>query len=225
MPSALIEHSIRRGLQISSDILYDPAMSTDLRQQLEKLFAEVSLIRARDLTPAGIPRWALTELVAEGTLYRWGRGLYGLTTRPVTEHHSLAQAAKRIPAGVICLLSALVFHGLTTQTPHQVWIALAPKARKPVEGYPPLKIVRFSDRALRAGVEKHTIEKVPLKVTSVAKTIADCFKYRHKIGTAIAVEALHDARKQGQLDLDELWRMATVCRVSRVILPYLETLP
>ena len=88
------------------------------------------------------------------------------------------------------------------QTPHQVWIALAPKACKPVEGYPPLKIVRFFDRALKAGLEEHPVEKVPLKVTSIAKTIADCFKYRHKIGTAIAIEALYDARKQGRLDLD-----------------------
>jgi predicted transcriptional regulator of viral defense system len=199
-------------------------MSTELRAQLEKLFAEVNLIRPRDLTPAGIPRWALSELVADGTLYRSGRGLYGLTARSVSEHHSLAQAAKRVPAGVICLLSALVFHRLTTQTPHQVWLALAPKARKPAVDYPPLRLVRFSGRALTDGVEQQTIEGVPVQVTSVAKTVADCFKYRHKIGTAIAVEALLDARKQGKLDLDELWRMATVCRVPRIILPYLETI-
>jgi predicted transcriptional regulator of viral defense system len=142
----------------------------------------------------------------------------------VTEHHTLVEAAKRVPSGIVCLLSALVFHGMTTQSPHEVWIAIDVKARKPKTDWPPIRIVRFSGRARTFGTEKHVIEGVEVFVTSRAKTVADCFKYRNKIGIDVAVEALREyLRKRGR-SIDDLQRAAEVCRVARVMKPYIESL-
>lgn len=142
----------------------------------------------------------------------------------VTEHHTLAEAAKRVPAGIVCLLSALAFHGMTTQSPHQVWLAIDVKARKPKADWPPIRIVRFSGRARTFGVEKHVIEGVEVLATSRAKTVADCFKYRNKIGIDVAIEALRDYLGKRGRSMDELLRAADVCRVARVIKPYIESL-
>lgn len=142
----------------------------------------------------------------------------------VTEHHTLAEAAKRVPAGIVCLLSALAFHGMTTQSPHEVWLAIDVKARKPKADWPPIRIVRFSGGARTFGVEKHVIEGVEVLATSRAKTVADCFKYRNKIGIDVAVEALREyLRKRGR-SIDDLQHAADVCRVARVIRPYIESL-
>lgn len=183
------------------------------------------VIRARDLEPHRIPRAYLTRLCEAGKLQRLGRGLYMLANGSITTNHSLAEAAKRVPHGVVCLLSALRFHGVTTQAPFEVWLAIDNKARAPAAKETPLRIVRFSGEALQAGVETHMIDGVPTQIYSLAKTIADCFKYRNKIGLDVAVEALRESWRARKCTMDELWRYATICRVANVMRPYLETLP
>jgi predicted transcriptional regulator of viral defense system len=141
-----------------------------------------------------------------------------------SEHHTLAEVTKRVPHGVICLLSALQFHELTTQVPHEVWLAIANKARKPSADWPPLRIVRFSERALLEDVERRVIENVPVTITSPARTVVDCFKYRSQVGLDVALEALRDYLQSRSRDMDTLWRAARLQRVTRVIQPYLEAL-
>ncbi len=142
----------------------------------------------------------------------------------ITEHHTLAEAAKRVPAGLVCLLSALSFHEMTTQSPHEVWLAIDVKARKPKADWPPMRIVRFSGRARTFGVERHLVEGVEVPVTSRAKTAADCFKYRNKIGIDVAIEALKDYLGKRGRSMEALERAAEVCRVGRIIRPYIEAL-
>ena len=183
----------------------------------------VGVLRARDLEAHGIPRVVLTRLHRKAQMKRVARGLYVLPEAELSEHHTLAEACKRVPHGVVCLLSALRLHGLTTQAPFEVWMAIGVKARKPNVTAPPLRIVRFSRRALTFGVEDRSVEGVAVRVTSPAKTVADCFKYRNKIGLEAAVEALKDYRRARQ-SLDELWKAAGVCRVASVLRPYLEAI-
>jgi predicted transcriptional regulator of viral defense system len=187
-----------------------------------ELARRAGVIRARDLTSQGIPRVYLKRLQEKGVLEQVGRGLYTLAGAPVTEHHTLAEAAKRVPHGVVCLLSALSFHKLTTQAHFEVWLAIDPSARKPRLDYPPLRIVRMTGEAREAGVEKHNIEGVPVRITSAAKTVVDCFKFRNKLGLDVALEALRDYRRDRHRNLDDLWRFAKVCRVANVMRPYLE---
>ena len=137
-------------------------------------------------------------------------------------HHALALATRQVPHGIIALLSALQFHGLTTQLPSEVWFAIHRNARRPRIDYPPLRIVRFSGANLTYGIEEHSVEGITLRITDQAKTVADCFKYRNKIGLEVALEALRDFIRQGG-SLDALWKAAAVCRVARVIRPYLES--
>jgi predicted transcriptional regulator of viral defense system len=184
----------------------------------------MAVFRPRDVAAAGLSRTALGRLVAAGTIDRVGRGLYTPANAKVTQHHTLVEAAKRVPAGVICLLSALMFHGLTTQNPYEVWIAIGVKARKPVADWPPLRIVRFSGEALTYGVEPHEIEGVEVRLTSREKTVADCFKYRNKIGLDVALEALREFLRAKRRSVDDLVRAAEVCRVAKVMRPYLEGL-
>jgi predicted transcriptional regulator of viral defense system len=181
-------------------------------------------LRARDLAALGIPRAYLTRLVERGQLERTARGLYRLAEADVSEHYTLAQVAKRVPEAVICLLSALRFHDLGTQAPAEVWIAIDPKARRPAIADLPIRVVRFSGRALEAGTAVHTIEGVGVRVTTPAKTIADCFKYRHKLGLDVALESLRDGWRQRRFSLDELWEMARICRVANVMRPYIESI-
>ena len=141
----------------------------------------------------------------------------------VTERRSYAEVAKRVPEAVICLLSALVFHEITTQSPPAVWIALRKGARKPVLPSPSLRIVRLSGPSLTAGIENHEVEGIP-RVYSAAKTIADCFKFRNKIGLDVAIEGLKDCLRQKKASVNEVYRCAKVCRVSNIIRPYIEAL-
>ncbi len=182
------------------------------------------LVRPRDLAAHGIARVTLTRAVRAGQIERVGRGLYALPGRSVSAHGSLAEVARRVPKGVVCLLSALRFHGLTTQAPFEVWLAVGNKAAAPRLAYPPLRVVRFSGAALSEGVETQVIDGVPVSITSVAKTVADCFKYRHKIGLDVALEALREAWSGKRMTSDDLWRNAKVCRVTNVMRPYLESL-
>ncbi|MGB5200432.1 MAG: AbiEi antitoxin N-terminal domain-containing protein [Sedimenticolaceae bacterium] len=193
-------------------------------QNILDLAAARGLIRPRDLTEHGLPTVALTRLVRQGRLQRVGRGLYALPGRPVSEHNALAEVARKHPQAIVCLLSALRFHGLTTQSPFEVWLAIPNKARAPKMDYPPLRIVRFSGVALTRGVEDYVIDGVPVRVTSVARTVADCFKFRNKIGLDVALEALQEAWRAKRASMDELWRYATLCRVANVMRPYMESL-
>lgn len=188
------------------------------------LASQQGVVRARDLTDQAIPAVILSRLVKSGQLTRISRGLYSLPTRTLSEHHQLAEVAARSPRAIFCLLTALRFHGLTTQNPHELWIALPNKFRSPRIAYPPLRVVRHSGVALTKGVESHTVDGVRVQVYSIAKTVADCFKFRNKIGLDVALEALREARRGKRATSDELWRYAKICRVSNVMRPYLESL-
>ena len=197
-------------------------MNSTHSERVIEILQQTGILRPRDLTAYGIPRSLLGSLHKDGLVRRVGRGLYMLPEAVTSEHHSLAEACKRVPKSVVCLLSALRFHGLTTQAPFEVWLAIAHKARRPQLDYPPLRIVRFSGLALEAGVAEYSIEGVPVRVYDPAKTVADCFKFRNKIGLDVALEALRDCRRQRLCTSDELWRYAEVCRVAKVMKPYLE---
>jgi predicted transcriptional regulator of viral defense system len=166
----------------------------------------------------------LTRLERAGLIERVGRGLYSLPNADVSEHRAFAEACKRVPHGIVCLLSALRFHGLTTQAPFEVWLAIDRKARKPKVEYPRLRIVRFSGKALTHGVREHEIDSVAVRVTSPPRTVADCFRYRNKTGLDVAVEALRDYRRLRKGTMDDLWQAASVRRVKTVIRPYLEAI-
>jgi len=187
------------------------------------LLRHAGMMRPRDLKRFDIPLDYLWQLERRGLVVRLGRGLYALPDQDLTEHHSLAETCMRVPNGVVCLLSALRFHGLTSEAPFEVWIAIDPKARLPRQHGTPLRIVRFSGEALAAGVGEHRIEGVAVRVYNPAKTVADCFKYRNKIGIDVAIEALRDCRRERKAANDELWRYAKVCRVANVMTPYLES--
>ena len=184
--------------------------------------AHASVLRVGDLTTQGVTRATLGRLCRDGRLRRIGRGLYVSSRDEPTENRSLVEAAQRVPSGVICLLSALRFHGLTTQLPSEIWLAIDRKARRPREPRMALHIVRFSGRALREGIQPAQIEGVAVRIYNPAKTVADCFKYRHKIGRDIALEALRDCLRLKKATVDELWRFAEICRVAKVMTPYLE---
>jgi predicted transcriptional regulator of viral defense system len=182
------------------------------------------VLRARDLAIHGIAREYLVRLHQKGLLSRATRGIYVPVDAEMTEHQSLVEACKRVPHGIVCLLSALQFQNLTTQIAHEVWLAIDTKARRPKVEYPPLRIVRFSGAALTAGVESHRIQGVPVRVTTPARTVADCFKYRNKIGLDVALEALRDCWQQKKATMDELVAAARICRMANIMRPYLESL-
>jgi predicted transcriptional regulator of viral defense system len=182
------------------------------------------MVRPRDLDGVGIPRVYLTRLHRAGLLERPSRGVYVLADGEPTEHHSLAEASKRVPHGVVCLLSALRFHGLTTQAPFEVWLAIDRKARLPRVEHPPLRVVRFPAPALAEGVEAHEVEGVPVRVTTPARTVVDCFVYRNKVGLDVALEALRDWRRRRRATVDDLHRAAQARRMANVMRPYLEAL-
>lgn len=199
-------------------------MNVAKRKQILRMFQRSGFVRPRELERAGVPRWALYEMVREGAIQRRGRGIYTLPDAPITENHSYAETIKRVPRGIICLISALRYHGLTMQNPAEVWVAIPRGEWQPKSDGLRLRIVQFSGEALRVGIEVHHVEGVKIAVTNVARTIVDCFKFRNKIGTDVAVEALRDGWRKKRLTMKELWQYASVFRMSRVMMPYLETL-
>lgn len=190
--------------------------------RLLQLAQQKGLLRPSELAALGIPRVYLTRLTAGGKLAKTGRGLYRLSEAPLSESESLAIVSVRAPQAVFCLLTALQFHGLTTQLPRQVWIALPQGSHAPRMDYPPIKLIQYTGDAFTQGIEMHRIDQVDIRVYSVAKTVADCFKHRNKIGLDVALEALKDARSQRKASADDLWRYAKICRVANVMRPYLE---
>ena len=199
-------------------------MAPARRAAVLDLVREVGLARPRDLEAQGLPGRYLGLLAREGLLERVSRGLYAPVGGAVSEHRSLAQVAKRTPRGVICLLSALRVHGLTTQAPFEVWLAIGPKDRAPRSAGVGLRIVRFSGPSRTAGIQTQRIDGVPVRVYGPAKTVADCFKFRNKVGLDIAIEALRDCVAQRLSTVDELDRYAHICRVGRVMRPYMEAI-
>ena len=194
------------------------------RQQILEYARRRSIFTAREADELGIHSQVLTRLVREGALERIARGQYRLPDQPLTEHFSLAVAARAVPSGVVCLLSALSFHGIGTQLPAEVWLAIDRRARWPNLRYPRLRVVRFSGEAFTAGIETYTVEGQPVKVYGIAKTLADLFKCRNKVGLDVALEALRESWSERRFTMDELDRYARICRVQRVMTPYLEAL-
>jgi predicted transcriptional regulator of viral defense system len=195
--------------------------------QVEKILnlaKSQSTIRTRDAIADGIHPEYLRRLVDRGILFKSGRGMYTFIDASLTEHHSLAAVSQRVPHGVICLLSALQFHGIGTQAPFEVWLAIDVHARCPNLDSLPLRTVYMSGSALSVGIETHTIEGISVQIFNPAKTIVDCFKYRHKIGLDVGLEALRESWESRRCSMDELWSYAKICRMSKVMRPYLECL-
>ena len=192
------------------------------KDRIIDLARKLGVVRVRDLSDRGLHHESLRRLCKDGVLVKTGRGLYELSDADVTEYHTLALVGKRIPNAVICLLSSLQFHDIGTQSPSKIWIAIDRKAAKPHTDYPPIRIVRFTGSSLSEGIEKHDIEGVNVRIYNPAKTVADCFKYRNKIGLDVSLEALRECIRGRRCTHDELWHYAKVCRVANVMRPYLE---
>jgi predicted transcriptional regulator of viral defense system len=207
----------------SSEHLYTLShMPPIARARLLALAERRATFTAEEARAAGIHSQEITRLLAEGLIERVARGQYQLADRPITEHHSLVVAAKAVPHGVICLLSALSFHEIGTQLPADVWVAIEHGTRTPSLRDFSLKVARYSGAAFTEGVELHKIEGESVRIYSVAKTLADLFKFRNKIGLDIAMEALREAWRDRKFSMDGLDRAARACRVERVIRPYVE---
>jgi predicted transcriptional regulator of viral defense system len=198
--------------------------SPSSQAQALRVIARLGIARPRDLERHGIHRVQLTRLVENGLVERLSRGVYVVKDHEFSVDLAVAIVVKRVPDAVICLLTALRLHNLTTQQPHDVWIALPEKARRPTLDYPRLHVARFSGAALTDGIERRRIEGVTVPVYSAAKTVADCFKYRNKIGIDVALEALRDYTRMHRGGATELARFARICRVTRVMQPYLDAM-
>jgi predicted transcriptional regulator of viral defense system len=184
-----------------------------------------AFFRPRDLVPLGISHRRLQRLVNGGVVENFGHGLYRLTEVPATELETVAMVAAAVPNSVVCLLTALQFHDIGTQMPHEIWIALDRKARKPTHPPARLRIVRFSGPMLTYGVVRRRALGVPFRITSPARTVVDCFRYRNKFGIDFALEALHNVLRSRTASVDEIMRAAEACRARTVMRAYLEALP
>lgn len=198
-----------------------PRSQRDLAQAL---LEKRGIMRLVELREAGVTAATMSRMERAGEVIRLSRGVYQLSDAKLDPHHSLAESAKRVPKGVVCLVSALAFHGLTDHLPPRVWMAIGIKDWAPRRNGAPIRVVRFKDSLLKEGVETHTIEGVPVKVFGVAKTVADCFRHRGKIGLQVAVEGLQEALRQRKATPAEIARQAEQGGVSTVIRPYLEAL-
>jgi predicted transcriptional regulator of viral defense system len=199
-------------------------MKSSQSEKILHLAQTQSTIRTRDAIELGIHPEYLRRLVEQGLLFKSGRGMYTYIDASLTEHHSLTIASQRVEHGVICLLSALQFHGIGTQAPFEVWMAIDVHARRPNSDVLSLHPIYMSGLALTMGIETHSIEGTPVRIFNLPKTIVDCFKYRHKIGLDVALEALRESWESRRCSMDELWEYAKICRMSKVMRPYLEYL-
>lgn len=180
-------------------------------------------LRMSEAIERGISRYMLYALRDKGVIEQVSRGVYRLAELPPISNPDLVTVALRCPNAVICLVSALAHHEITTQIPHSVSVAVPRESRQPSLDYPPLSVHRFSDLAFRAGIEESQIDGVPVKIYSPEKTLADCFKFRNKLGMDVVLEALKLYKARKQFDLEGLLKYAKVCRVEKVMRPYLET--
>ena len=191
---------------------------------IHRLFVRTGTLRSRELTARGVSRVQLSRWLAAGELQRLGHGIYALPDYAPNQHATLVEVARRTPQVVFCLLTALRFHELTTQAPFEVWIAIGNKDHPPRLPYPKLRVQRFSPASLHYGVQVHRVHGATLRVSDVAKTVADCFKFRSKVGLDVALEALREAVRGRRATVDAIWHAAKVCRVATVMRPYLESL-
>ena len=196
-------------------------MMTEKQKKILKLLSARGVIRPQDLEKKGMSPQILYRLCRDGKVVRLARGLYADKDYEPTEHYTIIEVCSKLPKGVICLISALQFHELTTQLPHEVWIAVE-RPRRPVNIDLPVRVVYLSSDSYQKGIEKHKIKGLEVKVYCPAKTVADCFKYRNKIGLDVAIEALRDCISQKKSSVDEIWKYAKICRVANVMRPYLE---
>ena len=180
------------------------------------------ILKRHDLESLGIPPWRIRTMIHRGEMERIARGLYRMNSTEVSEYETLVSVCARMPQAIVCLLSALQIHGIGTQVPREVWVALDRKARKPSFKDLPVRVVRFSGQMLTYGIETREIQGIQVRITSPARTVVDCFRYRAKIGMDVALEALQEALRSGKTSVDAIMRAAEVCRIITVIKPYLE---
>lgn len=198
-----------------------PTTNTQRAHALELLRAR-SMMRLKDFAARGIGPETLARLVRDGVVVRPARGLYQLAEGPADARHALAEAAALVPKGIVCLVSALQFHGLTLQMPSSVWIAIGRTAWRPRIAYPAIRFVRFTGSALTKGIERHRIEGIEVAITDPARTIVDCFRYRTKVGIDVAMEGLREGLRRRKTTSDQLWRYATKARIWSTMKPYVE---
>ena len=192
--------------------------------QVGKLVEERKLLRSKELQGTTLSRSHLWNLARAGKLEHVGRGLYRAKDAPISAHETLIEVSKRVPRAVLCLSSALRYHELSTENPSEIWIALPHGAWSPKLDYPPIRVLHFSKASFEFGIEAHPEAGATLRVYTPAKTVADCFKFRSKVGTETAIEALRAAYRERKASIDELWQAARVCRVANVMRPYMESL-
>lgn len=204
--------------------MIESAYEKSLEVQLLEMMNELPFVQTKNLEDHGIPRVMLTRLVRKGLIARVGPGLYRSPNGPEFENESLSEVARRVPRAVFCLLTALEFHHIGTSTPNEVWISLPKGSHAPSFEKPPTRMSQFSDASFLAGIEKYNLDGIEISVYSKGKTVADCFKYRNQIGIDVAVEALRDVRERNLVSVDELLKFAKVCRVEKIMTPYLEML-
>lgn len=216
--------SKRRQIELTADESNYPESSS---REIQKILREAELgsfFRARDLAPLGVTSRDLAALVEEGAVEQVARGLYHLAHADLTEHHTIAAVCARVPGAIVCLLSALAVYEIGTQLPRDVWIAIPHKARAPKVPELPIHIVRFSGPSLRYGVDETAFEGVPARVTSPARTVVDCFRFRRLVGADVAHEALREVLRERKATPDELRRAADACRARSLVMPALEIL-
>jgi len=199
-------------------------MRNSREQSVIELAKQLGTIRIKDLLERNIHPEFARRLVGKGLLVRSGRGLYVLADSEITEFHNFAIIGKRVPKSVICLTSALRFHNIGTQLPRKVWLALKKGNAQPRLSYPPVSIVRLSGPSFSEGIDEHQIEGVAVKIYSPAKTVADCFKFRNRIGLEAAIEAARECLREKKATSDEVYHYAKICRVWNVMRPYLEAI-
>lgn len=199
------------------------AVTTQAQRVLE-LVRRRGILRGTELDRRGIHRMHLKRLVDRGLLVQRSRGVYEAAEPRISEHDSVVEVAARVPKATLCLLTALRLHQLTTQNPFDVWIMIDRKARKPSINYPPVRVVRASGSALTEGMAAMKIDGIDINVTTVAKTVADCFKYRSTVGFDVAIEALRDAWRRKKTTMDDIIAAAKTDRVATMMRPYLESL-
>lgn len=204
-------------------MVYAVGMGMEQVKEATKLAKKFAILRTRDFERFGLSRQHLPEIVAQGLWEPRGRGIYLSTLRAPSTEHSVLEAMVRSPQSVLCLLSALRFHELTTQTPSEVWLARPRNSQTPRIESVRTKVVRISEPAFSAGIEEHQIEGVKVRVYSRAKTVADCFKFRNQIGLDVALEALRDAWRSRKAKAEDLWHFAKICRVANIMRPYMES--
>ncbi len=206
-------------------LCYTSAMSTTTKkEQVIDYVKHHNLVRSNEIDKMGLPRTYLNQLTQEGVINRVGHGLYQWPDRRQDSHTTLSEVAKKAPNGVISLLSALSFHEFTSENPFEVWVALERKSWRPAIDYPPTKFVYMSGKSISEGIDVHILNGVEVRIFNPAKTVADCFKYRNKIGLDVALESLKEGWKMKYFTIDELMHYAEICRVENVIRPYVEAL-